>query len=408
MAWRIDKQLIRGELDNRTKGTTTGTLWFAGLDEPVTLHLTGNPWRDLAGHRIRFTHASPEPGDLSGLAQTQQGVVGDITASRKVRMPDCPMDEFIAGYKSGKTFTFHMANCLYLEWFSEFNGRVVIESVDYVLELDGDAAWVMTEAEEAEQIKANSEAIMQFMERIAEGLDHRADLLDEEADQPTSATEAEADAEDARSNRLLDRITARLEREGHEDPDAFERIWREEREKLRIEMGEPAPEPLTPEQEAERAAWIEEMNEAAREALEDPDMMEELDRKHPLAEQCFELGIRLFHEIKDHQWVEANAPQEHPLHEIEAGVQIAGAKLAGALNGIAREREWPPDPMFAGDTLVRLKKARRHLKDALAGLDAADEQRLADSAWRSQTRRDIEHILSAVQQAIDDVRASLE
>ena len=25
----------------------------------------------------------------------------------------------------------HMANCLYLEWFSEANGRVVIESTDY-------------------------------------------------------------------------------------------------------------------------------------------------------------------------------------------------------------------------------------------------------------------------------------
>ncbi len=40
---------------------------------------------------------------------------------------------------------------------------------------------------------------------------------------------------------------------------AYERIYEEEREKIRQERGEPEPEPLTPEQEAEQAAWIEEM-----------------------------------------------------------------------------------------------------------------------------------------------------
>ena len=124
MAWRIDEFLVKAELDNRIRGRVTGTLWFAGKENPVTLDLKGNPWRDLAGHKITVTNPSPKPFDRDGFADEQMGVVGDITASRKVRVPDCPMEEFLAGYKTGRKFTFHMANCLYLEWFSERNGRV--------------------------------------------------------------------------------------------------------------------------------------------------------------------------------------------------------------------------------------------------------------------------------------------
>ena len=61
---------------------------------------------------------------------------------------------------------------------------------------------------------------------------------------------------------LLDRVSARIEREGHEEG-KFEQILDEERARLRRERGEPEePEP-PPEQEAERAAWIEEMNAIA-------------------------------------------------------------------------------------------------------------------------------------------------
>ena len=47
---------------------------------------------------------------------------------------------------------------------------------------------------------------------------------------------------------------------------------------------------------------------------------------------------------------------------------VASAKLAGALNRGSCDEEWPPPPIFAGDTLVRLKKARGFLRDALAAL----------------------------------------
>lgn len=410
MAWRVDKQLVRAELDNRTKGRVTGTLWFEGRTEPVTLDLKGNPWRDLAGHRIVVTNPSPKPGKLDGFAEHQVGVVGDITASRKVRVPDCPMEEFIAAYKTDRKFTFHMANALYLEWYSEYNGRVVIESSDYKLELDGLPAWEMTDEDERERRSASSEALHNFMDLAVEALAQSREAGDDSDDDlPTSRAEAEADAEAARMDLLLDRVGARMEREGRDEGD-FDRILEEEQQRMRRERGEPEPEPLTPEQEAERDAWIEEMNAVAEEALDEMGsgggFMDEPD--HPLVEQCGDLAVRLHHEVKDGAWVPESASSEHPLHEVVFGVQIASAKLAGALNSSHRDGDWPPDPLVAGDTLVRLKKARRHLRDALAGLDSADEENLAEPEWRERTRREIVAVLGHVQVLIRQVRESLE
>jgi hypothetical protein len=95
MAWRIDEQVIHGELDNRFEGRVTGHLWMTGREEPVELDLTGNPWADLAGHILRFRNPQPTPGLPDGFAARQEGTVGDVTASRKVKVPDCSEEEFI-------------------------------------------------------------------------------------------------------------------------------------------------------------------------------------------------------------------------------------------------------------------------------------------------------------------------
>ena len=117
----------------------------------------------------------------------------------------------------------------------------------------------------------------------------------------------------------------------------FDEIYWEERERLRKERGEPEEEPPTPEQEAEREAWIAEMNAAADEAMaeleaerwkgEDP-----LDRKrNPHVERCSDLGIRLHHDADEGGWIPEDATQEHPIAEIVGAVMCASAKLAGAL-----------------------------------------------------------------------------
>ena len=88
MAWRLNKSVVKGEIDNRKPGKVTGRVWLAGRQDPIVLDLEGNPLKDLAGARVSFSNASPAPGDEVGLNPLQKGVVGDITGSRKVRVPD--------------------------------------------------------------------------------------------------------------------------------------------------------------------------------------------------------------------------------------------------------------------------------------------------------------------------------
>ncbi len=401
-----------------------------GREEPVTLNLEGNAWRDVAGHVLRFSNPTPkagDPDDLTHFAAVQHGVVGDITASRKVKVPECSMDELMEYYKARKPFPWHWGNSLYLEWHSEFNGRVLIESAHYTLELDSTATWSMTEAEEEAQREANGRAIMAFTERLsgvsADELAAGAELEDNgegEDDDDETEAEAQADAEQARMDLLLDRVQARIERarDAGEEPD-FERIMGEERERLRLDRGEPEPEPLTPEEEAERAAWIAEMNAITEEAqaevgadswkrAEGADDPDEDDRWHPLVERCNGFGERMRKAVEAHRWLTATDAAEHPLRELLNGVMIAGGKLAGALGSAEDAEEWPPEVLFAGSVLVRLKKAREHLRDALAGLAAADEQGLADTRWRAEARREVTEILHDVRRLIAEVRAVLK
>lgn len=401
MAWRIDEQVIRGEIDNRTPGKVSGRIWLIGRDEPIHLELEGNPWRDLAGHLLRFTNPAPKAGPPEVLAGEQIGVVGDITASRKVKVPDIPMDELMECYRKKEPFPWHWGNSLYLEWFSQRNGRVVIETTDFTLELDGTAAWTMSEEEELEQRRSNETAMTGFMDRmllVAGGADE-----EEDDDEPQSKAEAEADAEAARMDSLLDRIQARMDREGHDD---FDKIMHEERERMRRERGEPEPV-ITPEQEAERAKWIEEMNaiceEAVREAETDNWKDEEPER-HPLVERTLDFAVRIHQEARE--WLPEDCSAEHPLIELMNGLTTAGVKLGGAMATLD-EDEWPPDALFAGNVLVRLKKARGYLHDALAGLDSADHENLANPGWRAFVRQETQEILGEVEILIAEVREVL-
>ncbi len=70
------------------------------------------------------------------------------------------------------------ANSLYLERYSHTNGRVVIETSTFELEIDPEPAWTMAAEDEQAQ-----------------------HLL------PQSAAEAAADAESEWMNRLLDRVS---------------------------------------------------------------------------------------------------------------------------------------------------------------------------------------------------------
>lgn len=103
--------LMEGELDNTTPDKVSGWMRFAGLKHKVMFALEGNFHRDIRGAKIRFRgdgcENDPEAASfMDSFALKQTGRVGDITAG----LP--PRD-----YSSTP----------YLEWYSEENGRVVLE-----------------------------------------------------------------------------------------------------------------------------------------------------------------------------------------------------------------------------------------------------------------------------------------
>ncbi len=422
MAWRIDEFVVKGEIDNRVRGHVRGRIWFAGREEPVELRLRGNCWRDLAGRRLMFTNPEPKAGLEESFAQRQDGVTGDVTASRKVKVPEIPMDQIGEYYAAKKPWPWHWGNSLYMEWFGARNGRVVIETAAFELTVAGEAAWEMTAEEETAQREENGRALLEFMKRFGgpgsdaavddetelgesgEGDDAEAGSEndgDEEWRGIAPQTEAEAEAMQARSDLLADRVEARMRREG-EGAD-YERILEEEIERMRRERGEPEP---TEEQLERNAAWIEEMNRAADEALanRDDEAWERAEHKHPLAERAFELTVGLHRECEEAGWAPKSATPEHPAAELVGAVGAAGAKLAGALNG----EDWPPEIEFCAGVIVRLKRARGYFDDALAAAECCREQGIVIARRLDEIGKALREMAAETDALIEELRGRLE
>jgi hypothetical protein len=214
-------------------------------------------------------------------------------------------------------------------------------------------------------------------------------------------TEEEAEAMQAESDRLMDRIEARLAREGGDERN-YDRILHEELERRRRERGEPD---LTPEEQAERAQWIDEMNRAATEALADPDpeVEAELEHRHPLYLRASQFSLRLHRDLRDSERMAEAASHEHPMIELVHGASCAAAKLAGALNGYY----WPPDVHDCAGIIVRLKRARGYLDDSLLAAVACAELELVAAAWLDDARRELEELGREIDGLLVELRSLL-
>lgn len=112
MAWRPNRYLTGGQLDNTTAGRVTGWLAFVGQAGRVVVDLHGDFHRDIRGACLQIERAPGEDNLLhaaayfNGFAIRQTGVAGDITAGQ------APQD---------------YVDYPYIEWYSIENGRVVLE-----------------------------------------------------------------------------------------------------------------------------------------------------------------------------------------------------------------------------------------------------------------------------------------
>jgi PAS domain-containing protein len=397
MAFRIHESVVRGEIDNRTKGVVRGKIWVVGRKKPVTLELKGNAWPDLAGCLLTFTNSLKPIRDphLESLNPTQQGVIGDITASRKVRVFDIPADEAYRMCKRGEKPPEHMANSLYLEWFSEQNGRVVIESTDYQLTISP-PEWRMTPREEAEREKQAADGMTAFMQKLTEAVEQqKRGQKDPEAEWDEHDYEKLMKESDARTDKYMELIDKYGDSDEAEEKIAREMGWLRE---------------LTPEEAEEERQRIEEMNRACEEALNEPPpepephregidwiRTEDGDIRHPLQHRCFESAMR-FWDACDELGLEKS--EDPDLLQFIMEFQTTSAKLAGALNGIAEGRDFTD----AGFTVACLKRALNHLHKSQAGLEAVAPKKLLPETLVQEARKELFEIREGILKLMDEFR----
>ena len=225
MAWRIEQAVIRGDIDNTVEGRTTGRIWLAGCDAPLQLSLDGDCWRDLAGTRLHFENPAPRPGpETAGLAVVQSGVVGDMTASRKAKVPLVSDEEFQALCRAQQEVPFEWRNMLYLEWFDEFNGRVVIEASTFTLSISAHE-WELDEDAEAAQKLANLNAMRDFMTLVIQRRDLEAPGAEPAGELDEFAWEERLKESDRLTDAYQEVLEKYLDDEDSERKEAFVMGW---------------------------------------------------------------------------------------------------------------------------------------------------------------------------------------
>jgi PAS domain-containing protein len=397
MAWRIQDSVICGEIDNRLKGRVCGKLWVNGLDEPVKLDLVGNACPDLAGCLLKFKNPAktfpmrkkPEFNPL------QRGKIGSLTASRKARVFTVPDEEAFAMIERGEKPPTCTANALYLEWFSEGNGRVVIESAGYELTISA-PEWRLTPAEEKQRANDAEAGWEMFSKQLNDALEkQKRDPKDPEAEWDEHDYEKLLRESDARTDKYMEL----LDKYGDSD---------EAEEKIAKEMG--WLRELTEEEAEEENRRIEEMNAACEEALNEPPPEPEPHRegidwirttdgdiRHPLQHRCFESAMKFWHQTDK---LGLKKPEDDYLQQFIFEFQTTGAKLAGALNGIAQDRGIV-NPAF---TVACLKRALDHLHKSQAGLEAVASKKLLPEKMVSEARKELFEIREGILKLMDEFR----
>lgn len=396
MAWRIEDSVIRGEIDNREKGRVRGRLWLHGRPEPVTLELAGNACPDLAGCLLTFQNPKPTYAlpKQPAFQSPQQGQTGNLSASQKVRVFTVPEAEAFTMMDRGERPPECLANALHLEWFSEANGRVVIESADYELVISA-PEWRLTPAEEAQRLQDAEAGWTKFTQKLNDALEkHQRGQKDPEAGWDEHDYEMFMKECDARTDKYLelqekygdsDEAEAKIAKEmgwdqEEDDMEEGDRISVEEMNRICEEAAnapEPEPDPLT-----EGKDWI---------RTEDGDI------RHPLQHRCFESAMKLWHQADD---LGLKKSEDDDLHDFIFQFQTTGAKLAGALDGLAQGR----DPSDAPFTVACLKRALDHLHKAQAGLEAVAPRKLLPETIVTEARQEMFAIREGILALMDEFR----
>ncbi len=393
MAWRIEDAVAHGEIDNTVEGHTTGRIWLAGRDEPLILNLDGDCWRDLAGTRLQFENPSPKSNpDAEALDVDQAGIVGDMTASRKNKVPTVSEEEFHELYQNHQDIPHEWRNTLYLEWFSEINGRVVIETYSFKLTISPHE-WEMDEDAEEAQKLANLNSMRDFMAQVIR-------RRNPDGPEPDISEELDEFAWEERlkeSDRLTDAYQEVLEKymedSDSEQKEAFVMGWDGLLDAL-ADRDEAGDEDDFSNQGSSRGGddflgFDEE--DADTDDFDDDEEDDETypddEEDHPLQAKAQELAMRAMDVI------ERDAGPGTPSYLLITNLLQVSGKLAGVLYG--RSSGYQPE---AGFVLAVLKRCLNWLNEAVGAC-----QQLTDLERDPDQRAALDHIRSSIFEIRDSI-----
>jgi hypothetical protein len=119
--------------------------------------------------------------------------------------------------------------------------------------------------------------------------------------------------------------------------------------------------------------------------------------RHPLQHRCFESAVKF---SKQARALGPERLQDKDLDQFLFEFQTTGAKLAGALNSIARGQGLT-DPAF---TVARLKRALDHLHKSQAGLEAVAPKKLLPETTAAEARKELFEIREGILRLMDELR----
>ena len=121
------------------------------------------------------------------------------------------------------------------------------------------------------------------------------------------------------------------------------------------------------------------------------------DIRHPLQHRCFESAMNFWHQADE---LGLENSDDDDLHNFIFEFQTTGAKLAGALDGIAEGRA----AFDAAFTVACLKRALDHLHKSQAGLEAVAPKKIMPEKMIAAARKELFEIREGILKLMDEFR----
>ena len=383
LGWRLADSVIRGEIDSRDPDRVIGRVWLVDRTFPIEITLRGNPMRDVAGCLLEFENPDPMPEDNEGLSPIQMGVPGIITASRKVRVLEVTADGNSRQDPLLNT-TNKVGNAIWIEWFSNANGRVIIHATDFRITISA-FAWRMTPDQEQRQIRNSEKAYNQWRDIVASENGEVEDYFDDDDDDFWYMDEfewerqfQESDAVSKRYMLLMETFLNDPDREkriAHEmgwnasenaDFDDLDLDWDDD-EDFDIEDALELASSLSPIPETEGVDWIQTPDGTIR---------------HPLSQRASDVVRSIWRLCKEQGALEEE--QGPDMQAMLFHAQTLNAKLAGALDSLAYDSD--PD---GGFIVACLKRALQSFALTIKALGSIAQQNLLPAANVSSFKEEL-------------------